>query len=186
MRTSVHSWQCVDFEGKTKRKREKKLYKPVSLQCIVFTGSFSQQLSGYVSKNSPMLWCTDDTLCKLFIFFYFFPSSLHLTALDVTFMWLVQTSGRHLCFETCSINGTTLNYSVYTACFLSFLSRLFLCIFSPPPVHPFGFFFFFVSSLKFLSAIGFHILTTSKKCLTSILVSIFYYFLFYFIFKEII
>lgn len=104
-----------------------------------------------------MLWCTDDTICKLFF---------HLTALDVTFMWLVLNSGRHLCFETCSINGT-INYSVNTACFLTFrsftLSLLctFLC------VHLFFFFCLFP-----FSAICFHILTTSKKCLTSILVSI--------------
>lgn len=108
--------------------------------------------------NSPMLWCTDDTICKLFF---------HLTALDVTFMWLVLNSGRHLCFETCSINGTTLNYSVNTACFFSF------SFFHSLYVHISSLRILFCFSWTFLSAICFHILKTSKKCLTSILVSIF-------------
>lgn len=73
-----------------------------------------------------------------------------------------------MCFETCSINGTILNYSVKHCLFsyFSFFHFLYLCTFLFP-VHLFFFFFWFP-----FSAICFHILTTSKKCLTSILVSI--------------
>lgn len=114
---------------------------------------FSQKLSVFVS----ILQCFG-ALIILYVSFF------HLTALDVTFMWLVLNSGRHLCFETCSINGTTLNYSVNTACFSFFLFLRSLCAYFFP-VHPFFFF-------EFLSAINSHIPTTSKKCLTTILVSI--------------
>lgn len=48
-------------------------------------------------------------------------------ALGVTFLWLVGNSGRSLCFlrTFCSINGTTPNYSVSTACFFCFF--VFFC-----------------------------------------------------------
>lgn len=129
-----NAYKCT-FLTLCRLKKEKKLYKPVSLQCIVLKRLLFTAVE-WLCFNSPMLWCTDDTICKLFF---------HLTALDVTFMWLVLNSGRHLCFETCSINGTTLNYSVNTACFLSFffflsLSLSFIC----------AYFFSCASSLFFL------------------------------------